>query len=182
MASVNKVVVDEAQLRALYVSDRMSLPLVAQRMSLSMSTLRTRLLAMGVLRARADAIRVAKDQGRLGVWARGKKRVFTQEWKNNIAFAARCRGEESAVGFSVKPSGYVVHTRGPNKGRAVHITIVEAEIGRRITAHEVVHHVDHDRSNNALSNLQLMTRSEHARLHALENITQRKRDANGKFK
>jgi len=40
-------------------------------------------------------------------------------------------------------------------------------------AEEVVHHIDHNRSNNELNNLQLMTRSEHTRLHRLEQ-TKRK--------
>jgi len=181
MASVNKIMFDAEKLRKLYVEDLMSLPFVAKTLGASISTVRARLLEMGLLRGRAQAIRIAQKQGRLGAGNRGKKRVFTQEWKQAISSAARRRGEENAKGVSLKPSGYLEHTRGPEKGRSVHVTIIEAAIGRRLFSDEVAHHIDHDRANNDPANLQLMTRSEHARLHAIENTSQRKRAANGKF-
>jgi hypothetical protein len=59
---------------------------------------------------------------------------------------------------------------------------MEEFIGRRIFAHEVVHHKDENRSNNDLKNLQLMTRADHSALHSKENTPYRKRDRNGKFK
>ncbi len=45
---------------------------------------------------------------------------------------------------------------------------MERHIGRRIAGNEVVHHVDGNPRNNVLDNLQLMTRSEHTRLHRQE--------------
>ena len=47
---------------------------------------------------------------------------------------------------------------------------------------EVVHHKDGNKLNNKLCNLQVMTASEHARLHALENLSNRKRNKYGQFK
>jgi len=47
-----------------------------------------------------------------------------------------------------------------------HVYIIEKSIGRKLEYNEVVHHVDSDRLNNSIDNLQLMTRSEHCRLHA----------------
>lgn len=38
-------------------------------------------------------------------------------------------------------------------------------IGRNLYPDEVVHHKDRNRANNSLDNLQLMTNSEHTRLH-----------------
>jgi hypothetical protein len=46
-----------------------------------------------------------------------------------------------------------------------HVMVMERHLGRRLEATECVHHVDGDRTNNALENLQLMTKSEHMRLH-----------------
>ncbi len=46
-----------------------------------------------------------------------------------------------------------------------HVLIMEQHIGRKLQEGEVVHHIDRDRSNNDLSNLQLTTREEHSKLH-----------------
>ena len=182
MASVNKVILDPGQLRHLYLDQLMSLPMVASALGASTSTVRARLKEMGILRTRRDAIRLACAQGRGGRGLRGKRREFTDEWKRNIAAAARKRGDATAAGYSIKPSGYLEHTRGPNKGRALHVTTMEAHLGRRISVNEVVHHIDHNRANNLIYNLQLMSRSEHAQLHAAENTPKRQRATNGQFK
>ena len=52
--------------------------------------------------------------------------------------------------------GYVLH----------HRLMMEAHIGRYLTPDEVVHHKDGDKQNNQIENLELMSKSEHARLHA----------------
>lgn len=46
-----------------------------------------------------------------------------------------------------------------------HILIMENHINRFLEKHEIVHHKDGNRANNALDNLQLMSKSEHAKLH-----------------
>ena len=50
-----------------------------------------------------------------------------------------------------------------------HRLIMENNIGRKLTFNEVVHHIDGNKSNNKIENLQLMSRSEHARLHSKGN-------------
>jgi hypothetical protein len=44
--------------------------------------------------------------------------------------------------------------------------VMEQHLGRYLTREECVHHVDGDKKNNSLENLQVMLRSDHARLHA----------------
>lgn len=51
------------------------------------------------------------------------------------------------------------------KRKALHRLIVEEREGRELGRDEIVHHVDHNRLNNDPSNLMILTRVEHARLH-----------------
>lgn len=52
--------------------------------------------------------------------------------------------------------------------------IMEENLGRLLTDNEVVHHIDGNKLNNNLVNLQLLTISEHAKLHAKENKAEKK--------
>lgn len=143
-----------------------------------LSTIRFRVAKAGKLRSRTEGIALAGENGRLGSGRRGKAITFTDEWKRNISIAKSGKGD----GRTKKRNGYIEITMGENKGRLEHVVVMEREIGRRLYANECVHHKDHDRANNDLENLQLMTRTEHARLHALENINRRQRDEKGRLK
>jgi len=48
-----------------------------------------------------------------------------------------------------------------------HRHIMEVHLGRKLTRNEVVHHVDGNKHNNDISNLEVMQRSEHSRMHML---------------
>lgn len=138
----------------------MSIPEISNKTGVAKSTLRFRLKKVGILRSRKEGILNAANKGRLSS-GKGKNRVFSDEWKRNISLAKLGKG----VGFSLKPNGYIEHTAGEHKGRSVHVVAMEKKIGRRLFANEVVHHIDENRANNNIENLQLMTRADHARLH-----------------
>jgi hypothetical protein len=72
-------------------------------------------------------------------------------------------GDTQRKKFDGITTGYRKH-----RGRHKHRIIAEEMLGRPLLPGEIVHHIDHDKTNNDPSNLQIMTQAEHARLHMLE--------------
>ena len=50
----------------------------------------------------------------------------------------------------------------------LHRIVIENHLGRLLNANEIVHHIDKNKKNNLLSNLQLTDQNEHTRNHNLE--------------
>lgn len=64
-----------------------------------------------------------------------------------------------------RPDGYF-ELYLPDRTRVYeHRYLVEQLLGRKLESHEHVHHKDGDRGNNSLSNLEVLTASEHAKHH-----------------
>lgn len=164
-------------------ADGASLPMLSREFELPLSTVRCRLLRAGVqLRSKLEASRTAAANGRLGSGGRGKKRVFTPEWRQSIREARIRHGDRCAKGVRTTSNGYLEYTRGKHKGRLVHVVVMETHIGRALAPGECVHHIDENKLNNDIRNLQLMTRSSHQSHHAAENVKNRERDSLGRFK
>lgn len=78
---------------------------------------------------------------------------------------ARIAGKKGGLVIIKKTRGTGTKGYIKENGRHQHRRVMEAHLGRKLTSDEVVHHIDENKHNNSLSNLQLVTRAEHARIH-----------------
>lgn len=80
--------------------------------------------------------------------------------------SARC--QEKAPGWkggkSMSRKGYVVLNIHNGK-KFEHRAVMEEYLGRPLAADEVVHHINGDKTDNRIENLQLMTNAEHTIMH-----------------
>lgn len=62
-------------------------------------------------------------------------------------------------------------------GKTLYRILAELKIGRKLSPNEEVHHIDGNHLNNNQDNLQVISASEHSKIHA----SQKRRDKHGKF-
>lgn len=79
-------------------------------------------------------------------------------------------------GYKITASGYKkirVNYDHPKKDSSgyvhEHVLVMEQKLGRYLKEDEVVHHIDRNRLNNSIENLQLMNKSDHKCMHSRED-------------
>lgn len=78
---------------------------------------------------------------------------------------AAMRGRERVKGSTTITRGYRKVKVGVRDYRFEHRLVVEASIGRRLDRREEVHHINGDKLDNRLENLQVVSPTEHQAIH-----------------
>lgn len=70
------------------------------------------------------------------------------------------------------PTGYLMRkvTTGPKGWKKVHRLVMEEKLGRSLLPDEIVHHINHDKLDNRIENLEIMTAAEHSHHHNKDKI------------
>ena len=115
---------------------------------------------------------------KIGITPSGVRKYFVKygiQRRNNAGYASvdPSFSPNWKGGRNLKKDGYV-EIKVPNHPNAnkrgyiyEHQYVVEKYIGRYLLKGEVVHHIDKNKSNNDISNLLLLTNSEHIKLHSI---------------
>ena len=98
-----------------------------------------------------------------GIQRRYKTDFFKGDPKKNPRYI----GKEKIIKNGYYMIRYPEHPNAVNGFVYEHRLIVEKKLNRYLKKDEVVHHIDGNKLNNDLSNLLIMTNSEHAKLHGI---------------
>lgn len=101
----------------------------------------------------------------------GKKYFITpfklkrgNDWKNYCS--DKCKWNARQKGSGLTTDGYVwIIISNNRKQIKLHRYLMEVKLGRELLASEIVHHKDHNKLNNDINNLEIVTRSKHNTIH-----------------
>ena len=109
----------------------------------------------------AFIVRSSENVGRYCSWNCSRKAIARRQIKP-LAQRPKYTSRQGYVMVPVS-SG---RSDGMNNHRAEHRLVMEASLGRSIESWEHVHHINGIKHDNRIENLQLMTNSEHQKIHA----------------
>lgn len=166
----------EPLLRKLYIEERKTMREIGDALGVDAVAIYYRLKKFGIpTRNRYDhpvSDKVRANATQLGKRRKGSKQSAETKKKLSDLRKGKMRKPSKYGGHSKDRYGYVYvycpeHPHSSADGYVMeHRLVMESYIGRYLEKDEAVHHINRNKKDNRLENLQLMTRSEHAKLHA----------------
>ena len=166
----------EPMLRKLYIDERKTMREIGDALGVDAAAIYYRLKKFRIpTRDRYDhpaSDKVRDNARRVGHGRKGAKQTDEAKRKISESKLGKLSNPSKHGGHTKNRSGYVyvykpTHPHCSSDGYVMeHRLVMENSIGRYLKKDEAVHHINRDRKDNSLENLQLMTRSEHAKLHA----------------
>lgn len=94
------------------------------------------------------------------------KEFKREKWaiRGHVYCSSSCFGKSILTDGYINDSGYKI-IRVNGRRMREHRYFMERKIGRPLLENEMIHHIDHDKTNNDLSNLMIVTRQEHGKIH-----------------
>ncbi len=172
-------------IKKLYMIDGLAMNKIADQLNISVGKVYNRIKAMEIpVRKIGDYPPSEKMIAHITALGKSKKGEKKSEETKRKLSEAKFKG---GIGHKKKRTdGYTAiyfpeHPKATKEGYIMeHDLVMECFIGRHLNENEVVHHKNHKRSDNRLSNLQLMTIKEHAALHMKERHENRRNDLSTK--
>lgn len=122
-------------------------------------------------------------------WYKAHKRICYQCGKEflNTSPSRKLRCSRQCIpkktGIYKRKNGYIeIRFPGGKSPRGEHRIVMERFLGRNLQSSEYIHHKNHNRSDNRIENLQIVSLSEHNRIHKPEECVGWKRNKKGQFK
>ena len=101
----------------------------------------------------------------------GKYHVVSKYRENPQFCSVKCGSIYTSTtrGDVQRGKGFNPKTYTKYRGKHLHRQVMEMGLGRTLLKNEIVHHIDGNTKNNKPTNLQVVTREEHGRIHATKN-------------